>query len=113
MRPRIVEGKLTPLSKTAISSSANSPQRPGKEFFVFEEWFKTIILLWARKDDGKKVLIGDNLSSHMSKEVLTLYQNHNISFILLLENYTDKCQPLDVAFFCATKKGMAIDTQGI
>ena len=70
----------------------------------FEEWFKTIILAWARKHEGKKVLIGDNLSSHMSKEVLIQCQNHNISFILLPANSTDKCQPLDVAFFAPQKR---------
>ncbi|CAM1312259.1 Uncharacterised protein at_DN1782 [Pycnogonum litorale] len=44
----------------------------------FEDWFKTIALPYLRKKDGVKVLIGDNLSSHFSKDVLELCHHHNI-----------------------------------
>ena len=65
----------------------------------FDEWFLTIVVPWARKKEGKKVMIGDNLSSHQSSNVLEQCDNYGISFILLPPNSTDKLQPLDVAFF--------------
>ena len=65
----------------------------------FEDWFNTIALPYLRRKDGKKVLIGDNLSSHFSQEVLEKCQEHNIKFVCLPPNSTHMCQPLDVAFF--------------
>ena len=70
----------------------------------FEEWFFSIVLPWARRREGKKVLIGDNLSSHLSLKVLAECLRLNISFVMLLPHSTDKCQPLDVAFFGPQKK---------
>ncbi|KAJ8943861.1 hypothetical protein NQ314_009631 [Rhamnusium bicolor] len=49
--------------------------------------------------EGKKVLIGDNLSSHFTKEVLQLWKENNIGFVCLPPNATHLCQPLDVSFF--------------
>ena len=70
----------------------------------FEEWFFTIVVPWARRREGKKVLIGDNLSSHLSFKVLSECLRLNISFVMLVPNSTDKCQPLDVAYFGPQKK---------
>jgi hypothetical protein len=53
----------------------------------------------ARRKLGKKLLIVDNLSSHISAEVIELYKAHNIAYVCLLPNSTDKLQPLDVGFF--------------
>ncbi|GFO09636.1 hypothetical protein PoB_003614100 [Plakobranchus ocellatus] len=36
----------------------------------FEEWFLRIVVSWARRKEGKKVLIGDNLSYYFSGLVL-------------------------------------------
>ena len=36
----------------------------------FEEWFKSVIVPWARRKTGHKVIIGDNLSSHISAAVI-------------------------------------------
>ena len=30
------------------------------------DWFTTVILPWCRRNEGPKVIIGDNLSSHLS-----------------------------------------------
>lgn len=49
--------------------------------------------------EDKKILIGDNLSSHLSKEAIDICLEWNIHFVFLLPNSTDKLQPLDVAFF--------------
>lgn len=70
----------------------------------FEEWFTMIAVPWARGKTGRKVIIGDNLSSHISTSVLQKCSQLDIYFILLPPNSTDKCQPLDVAFFGPMKK---------
>ncbi|KAJ2939488.1 hypothetical protein O0L34_g6309 [Tuta absoluta] len=68
---------------------------------IFEDWFKTIVLPYIRNVDKEKpkVLIGDNLASHVSKWVLDKCVEENIRFVLLPPNSTGLCQPLDVAFF--------------
>lgn len=70
----------------------------------FTEWFMTIVVSWARKRDGVKALIGDNLSSHISPHVIEKCEQLNIAFILLPPNSTDKLQPLDVSFFAPLKE---------
>ena len=70
----------------------------------YDEWFSSIVVPWARRREGRKVIIGDNLSSHISHFVLQECKKHNIDFILLLPNSTDKCQPLDVGFFGPQKR---------
>ena len=70
----------------------------------FDEWFCTIVVPWARRKEGRKVIIGDNLSSHISLKVLVLCETHNINFVLLPPHSTDKCQPLDVAYFAPQKR---------
>ena len=71
---------------------------------IFEDWFKVIYLPFARKLDGKKVLLGDNLSSHLSPEVIRLCNENDIRFAFLPPNSTHLCQPLDVAFFGPLKR---------
>ncbi|XP_045765788.1 uncharacterized protein LOC123867662 [Maniola jurtina] len=66
---------------------------------TFRDWFITSFLPHADRLDGRKVLIGDNLSSHLDSDVLEKCQSHNISFICLVPNSTHICQPLDVGFF--------------
>ena len=53
---------------------------------------------------GKKVLIGDNLSSHLSAEVIRLCEENDIHFVFLPSNSTHLMQPLDVAFFRPMKQ---------
>lgn len=65
----------------------------------FEDWFTNVILPYMRRLDGKKILIGDNLSSHVSAHVIEKCEEANISFVLLPPNSTHLTQPLDVAFF--------------
>ena len=69
---------------------------------LFEDWFETIALSYFKKKatkDQPKVLIGDNLSSHLTLSVIQKCEEYNIRFILLPPNSTHLCQPLDVAFF--------------
>lgn len=69
----------------------------------FEDWVRTIAIPHLKKLDGKKFLIGDNLSSHVSMEIIRLCQKHDIHFIYLPSNSTHLTQPLDVAFFAPLK----------
>ena len=53
---------------------------------------------------GKKVLIGDNLSSHFSHKVIKEARRNDIHFVFLPSNSTHLQQPLDVAFFAPLKR---------
>lgn len=66
---------------------------------TFTDWFVTSFLPHARKLEGRKVLLGDNLSSHFTDEVIRLCEENNISFVCLPKNSTHLTQPLDVGFF--------------
>jgi hypothetical protein len=67
--------------------------------FLFGEWFHKLFLPAVRRQPGKKVLIGDNLSSHLSIDVINTCRDEGIEFVCLPPNSTDKMQPLDVGFF--------------
>lgn len=71
---------------------------------TFEDWFNSIIIPWAEKTRDPKVLIGDNLSSHMNISIISKCQELNIRFIFLPPNSTHQTQPLDVAFFGPLKR---------
>ena len=70
----------------------------------FADWFKTVVVPYFKNKTGKKIMIGDNLSSHFSHEVLELCKKHKIVFMCLPPNATHLMQPLDVAFFAPLKK---------
>lgn len=65
----------------------------------FEDWFFTTLLPVLRREEGKKVVIGDNLSSHISQKVIEACEKYNIAFVALPPNSTHLTQPLDVAYF--------------
>nr|XP_034838359.1 uncharacterized protein LOC117994536 [Maniola hyperantus] len=71
---------------------------------VFEDWFRCVVIPWATKFDGPKVIIGDNLSSHLNVTILRLCEKHDIRFAFLPANSTHITQPLDVAYFGPLKK---------
>lgn len=70
---------------------------------TFRDWFMTTFLPHAKRLEGREVLIGDNLSSHLDEDVLKMCEENNISFVCLIPNSTHICQPLDVGFFRAMK----------
>lgn len=74
---------------------------------TFEDWFIRHLLPILKRQEGRKLVIGDNLSSHINKNVLSECEKHNISFICLLPNATHILQPLDVAYFRLFKNTMA------
>ncbi|XP_047142863.1 uncharacterized protein LOC124817109 [Hydra vulgaris] len=64
-------------------------------------WFDSTCLLLPRlkKAQRRSVIIGDNVSSHLSIAVLDACQSNNIEFVALPANSTHLTQPLDVAYF--------------
>ncbi len=67
--------------------------------FTFKDWFSNVFLPVAKRLVGKVFLLGDNLFSHISIEVINLCRENNIAFVCLSANLTDKMQPLDVGLF--------------
>lgn len=66
---------------------------------TFENWFMYIALPYFKTLEGNKIMLGDNLCSHLTVSVVEACQNNNIRFVLLPPNSTDLLQPLDVAYF--------------
>jgi hypothetical protein len=64
--------------------------------FRFQLWFEDLLLPRLKKQPGKQLIIGDNLTSHIAPRVIELCRLNNIQFVCLLSNLTDKLQPLDV-----------------
>lgn len=67
--------------------------------FVYEDYFSNHLLPVLKESPEKKVIICDNLSSHLSLHVINECTKYNIAFILLPPNSTHLLQPLDVAYF--------------
>ncbi|KAG5866221.1 hypothetical protein JTB14_033437 [Gonioctena quinquepunctata] len=66
---------------------------------TFTDWVKTVAVPYLKKLEGQKILIGDNLSSHIAPEAISPCQENNIQFVFLPSNSTHLTQPLDIAFF--------------
>lgn len=71
---------------------------------TFEEWFLSLALPALKRRNNTKVLIGDNLSSHMNINVIRTCQENEIKFVGLPPNATDYLQPFGVAFFAPMKR---------
>ena len=71
---------------------------------IFVDWFKKVIIPHWKNTDGVKCLIGDNLVSHLSMEVIELCEKHSIRFCFLPPSSTHLLQPLDVSVFASLKK---------
>jgi len=61
---------------------------------TFENWFMRILLPNAKRKPGPKVVICDNLSSHLNENVIEKCKKHNIKFVFLPSNTTHLTQPL-------------------
>ncbi|CAH2109325.1 unnamed protein product [Euphydryas editha] len=70
---------------------------------TFEDWFEEQLLPVLQQKEGKKVLLGDNLSSHITLKTLRLCHENNIAFVCLIPNSTHLLQPLDVSYFSSLK----------
>lgn len=67
--------------------------------FCFADWVQSIAIPYFRNLGGSKFLIGDNLASHLSTDIIKTCNDNQIRFIFLPGNSTHITQPLDVAFF--------------
>jgi hypothetical protein len=63
--------------------------------FQFEKWFFELMLPKLKRT-GNKLLLGDNLASHISPTAIQACKANNISFLCLPPNSTDKLQPLEL-----------------
>ncbi len=70
---------------------------------LFEDWFDHVPMPYFRRFEGAKILIGDNLCSHVSFKVIKKCIDNNIRFVLFVPNSTHLCQPLDVGVFRSIK----------
>lgn len=67
-------------------------------------WFLSIDQPYLRKQFVFRVLIGYNLSSHISQAAIQTYNENNIRIMLIPTNFTAIYQPLDVEFFGPLKR---------
>lgn len=65
----------------------------------FEDWLLEVLIPFLKNEPGKKLIIGDNLSTHLALEGITMCSKHNIEFVFLPANSTHLMHSLDVAFF--------------
>nr|CAH7712405.1 unnamed protein product [Callosobruchus chinensis] len=87
----------------ALGARYNRTEHGWMDAQTFTDWFTSAFLPHAKELEGRKVLLGDNLSSHFTNEVLQLCRENNIDFVCLPKNSTHLTQPLDVGFFRAFK----------
>ena len=71
--------------------------------FQFEKWFFTLALPKLKRKVGRKLLVGDNLASHLSASVIEACRLHDIEFVCFPPNATHLIQPLDVGVFAPLK----------
>lgn len=62
---------------------------------IFENWFTTIALPYLKRRSGPKILIRDNLSSHVSLKVRRECEKCDVNLIMLPPNRTHILQHLN------------------
>lgn len=72
--------------------------------YCFQDWVESIAIPYLKNLEGVKILLGDNLASHLSLDVTKVCEENNIKFVFLPSNSTHLTQPLDVAFFGPLKQ---------
>lgn len=72
----------------------------------FVDWFNKVAVKYFRRlpADERKVIIGDNLASHINPKVVELCEEYNTRMVFLPANSTHFLQPLDVAVFSSLKR---------
>ncbi|XP_045773273.1 uncharacterized protein LOC123872791 isoform X1 [Maniola jurtina] len=71
------------------------------DFASFELWFKTTFLPRVTKRKGKKILIGDCLSSQLTIGAIKLCNQKNIKFVCPPPNWGPLVQPIVAGYFDA------------
>lgn len=70
---------------------------------LFDDFFELHFLPVCRKLDGKKILICDNMSAHVTIKSLQLAKTNDICLLFFPPNATHLLQPLDVGYFSSLK----------
>lgn len=73
---------------------------------TFSDWFESVYMLYVRAlpREQPKVLIGDNLPSHINFKIVESCEKNNIRMCFLPPYSTHLLQPLDVSVFAPLKK---------
>jgi len=74
---------------------------------IFEDWFTFSFIPFIKNLVGPKVLIGDNLASHLSINVIKLCRIDEIKFVLLPPNFNTLVSAFRLGFFQSLKIGVA------
>ncbi|XP_049777962.1 uncharacterized protein LOC126175304 [Schistocerca cancellata] len=85
--------------KQATGSRNNRIKSGWFDSECFEVWCIRLPLPTLRSEGGVKLIIGDNMSSHINLEVQQLCEEYSIKLIALPPNSTHFLQLLDVAYF--------------
>lgn len=72
--------------------------------FCFTDWVQLLAIPYVRNHGASKFLIGENLASHFSMDIIKTFNDKQIRFIFLTGPSIHITQPLDVAFFQLMKK---------
>ncbi|CAH2017331.1 unnamed protein product [Acanthoscelides obtectus] len=83
----------------SVGSRYNRTQHGWMDAQTFTDWFESAFLPHAKSLPGRKVLIGDNLSSHFTESVLRQCGENDVAFVCLPKCSTNLTQPLDVGFY--------------
>ena len=70
---------------------------------TFEIWFQKLFLPAVVEKPGPKLIIGNNISSYFSGQIVKKALDNNIRFVTPPPKTTHLCQPLDVAVFESAK----------
>mgnify|MGYP003623229696 CR=1 FL=1 len=105
--PYIVYKGFQPLIQWTQNGPPNARYAASKSGWfdqnLFENWFDTVLYPVLKRRTGKKLVICDNLTSHISLHVLSQCDKIDAKFICLPPNSTHLLQPLDVSVFSPLK----------
>lgn len=90
-----------------MGSTHNHSESGWFDMKLFELWFFKLLLPHVdanREKNETVVVLGDNLTSHISAEVVRAEIKNNIYFIAFFPNATHQLQPLDLGVFGPIKK---------
>ncbi|RDD36988.1 hypothetical protein TrispH2_011078 [Trichoplax sp. H2] len=65
---------------------------------TFQQWFECILLAYTKDRPGKKLVIGDSISSHFSPHLVQLARQNSVCFACLSRKAFNLMQPLDHIF---------------